>query len=405
MSKAITNVKIYYGIGVLIYLSLSIGLESYYRQPLFDKSVHWEKEWQAKESQTFESFFKVLTHFGSEAVLIPLLIVVLLCLPLNKSYSFTCALVYAVYFDNLLKILYGNPRPFWVNSSIWKSCDGGFGNPSGHSFTSSSVYLSFWHLLTDFSFFKSTRLGIIIRIILLILAILLIITIMLTRIFLGVHGVNQVLYGASLGVATYFIIFFVFSIQSWKAEEFFNLFKKKLYIISFSIWYGVLIACGLLVWAFKKNDTTKWEEVMATKCPNVHEYRKYNNDGLFGMLVIICLIGCHYGMMFLIHFTDKKYFGKYEEINSWYNSSSFLNHIYRILIIVFFAIPIVLNFAVPSSSSLTIVYLIKISIPYLLTTFSIFGPAIVFLIRWKFANNEILIDSVTHDIERPYELK
>jgi membrane-associated phospholipid phosphatase len=404
MSIKIANT--YKILAVGIYISLAFGLEFLYREPLFDKSLEWEKQWQANSSKSFETFFKILTHFGSEAVVIPFLFICLICLPLNKSYTYTCALVYSVFIDNLLKILYGNPRPFWKDPSLFKSCDGGFGNPSGHSFTSSTVYLSFWQLMTDYPFFINSTIGFTLKIVLLILAILLIITIMLTRIFLGVHSVNQVLYGASLGIALYYVLFHIIELQKWNGDKFFKLFREKLYVIGFSVWYAVILLLGLLVYGLKDNDTSKWDEVLNLKCPNLHEYRKYNNDGLFGMLVLFVLIGSHYGIMLLIKLTEKQYSYRYDEINCWYKSSSFIKHFYRILTIILFALPIVLNAAVPSDSSLAIVYIFKISIPYLFATFGIFGPAIMLMLKWKIGNLKILDESVLSDIENaPQEMK
>jgi membrane-associated phospholipid phosphatase len=352
-----------------------------------------------KGSKSLESFFKVLTQFGTQPVLIPLLVICLLFLSLQKSYCFTSVLVYSVFFDNIFKIFYGNPRPFWVDTTLSKSCDGGFGNPSGHSFSSSSIYLTLWHLFTDFPFFKDTLYGIIIRVLLLILAITLIVGIMLTRIFLGVHGVNQVIYGASLGVALYYIVFHVFSLHKWSTEDFFSLFKTAFYRIFFSLWFATLIIAGVVVWKFRINDTSQWVNALNSFCPDIKEFRKFNNDGLFGMLVLFVLIGCHYGIMFLIHMIDKNYGDRSDELNNWYRSSTLMKHLNRLLIMVLFALPLILVLVVPSSSSLTVIYIFKVSVPYLLTVFGFYGPSIFLSIKWNCANDKIIYYSPKFDLE------
>jgi membrane-associated phospholipid phosphatase len=395
------KVKTFLWLSFVVYLALAVGLEFYYRDPLFQHSLTWEKEWQAKGSKSLESFFRVLTQFGTQHVFIPLLIICVLFLPINKSYTYITVLIYSAYFDNLMKILYGNPRPFWVDTSLYKSCNGGFGNPSGHSFSSSSVFLAFWHLITDYPFFKQSATGIILRIFLLVLFILLIFTIMLTRLFLGVHSVNQVLYGFSLGVALYFIIFHLAELHKLKAEEFFYLFKKKLYIVVFSIWYAVLITVGVLVWKYKTNDTSQWSGPLSLNCPTLNEYRTFNNDGLFGILVLCCLIGSHYGIVFLVYLFEKGHPNRLDELNNWYKSKSFMCHVYRILVMVAFALPMILVVAISGTSSLAVIFVFKVSVPYLFTLFGFYGPAIFLIIKWKFGNQEIFNMSVSNsDIEK-----
>ena len=399
-----TQIYVFQAITVGIYLCLAVGLEFLYRDPLFIDSLTWEKEWQSSGSKTLESFFKVLTNFGTEPVLIPLLIICFLFFSLQKSYCFTSVLVYSIFFDNLFKILYGNPRPFWVDTTLWKSCDGGFGNPSGHSFTSSSVYLSFWHLSTDYSFFKDTYYGIIIRVILLILVIALIIGIMLTRIFLGMHSVNQILYGASLGVALYYIVFHAFSLHKWSAEDFFGLFKTAYYKIIFSLWFAALIITAIVVWKFMENDTSLWVDALNSICPDIKEFRKFNNGGLYGMFVLFGLIGCHYGIMFLLRVIGDSFFGLNDELNNLNGSFTFLYNLIRILIMLIFTLPLILVLVIPSTSPLVIIYIFKVALPYFLTMFGLYGPSILVSIKWNCAYNRVRKYSPKFDVEAPIDL-
>jgi hypothetical protein len=289
-----------------------------------------------------------------------------------------------------MKMIYGNPRPYWVDPSLSIACDGGYGNPSGHAFSSTTSYLSLWLIITDFDFFKDTVVGIALRIFLLILFIILILTIMLSRVYLGVHSVNQILYGASLGFAVYYIIFHIFSLHRFEGKNFLLVFRKKLYIIIFSVWYGLLLIIGFLIWGLVEIDNSEWEPVLTIKCPNIKLYRKFKNDGMYGFLTLFALIGGHFGLIFLSKISAFKFPNKEEEINHWYIGSCKANF-YRVLLCLAFVIPIILIFVVPGDIGLGLVYTFKVSFPYLVVVFSIYGPLIICSIFLKIANMNILI--------------
>jgi len=368
-----------------IYIILAISMESIYRQPLFDKSVNWEKSFQNNSTAGEKSFFKVITNFGTEPVLIPMLIILFFWYPLNKSYMFVSVMSFSIYIDCIFKIIYGNPRPFWLDTSISLACDGGFGNPSGHSFSSSACYLSFWHILTDIKYFENKK---IFRGITLIFAVLMFLTIMLSRVFLGVHSVNQVIYGCSLGVALYFFYFFIHELHQYSAKNFFRHFLNIKYILFYSVKYTICIILALLVYYCKKNDSSSYDSSLYAACPTLQEYRKFNNDGLYGMLTLFTLIGAYYGLLLAITLSTRNYPGKEEEINSW-NSTQFCKQIYKILFSILFVCPIILSQIISGNSTLIVIFIFKVTVPYLFGLFGLFGLAIHVIIITKNANEAI----------------
>ena len=58
-----------------------------------------------------------------------------------------------------MKIIYGNSRPFIDNHNLFKGlCDGGFGNPSGHSLVSAFIYLTLFHYLIKLKYINENKL-------------------------------------------------------------------------------------------------------------------------------------------------------------------------------------------------------------------------------------------------------
>jgi membrane-associated phospholipid phosphatase len=371
---------------ITLFIVLSIGLEPVYRDPLFTYSMTWTKQWQ--EEKSLKSFFNFITAVGTEIILVPLIIFATLWLPLNKSFSFICAVIYSVFFDNILKVIYGNPRPYWKDPSLFLACDGGYGNPSGHSFSSSAIYLSFWHIITDYDFFASGILGICLRIGLLILFIILIVSIMLSRVYLGVHGLNQILYGASLGFSLYYIIFHIFSIQKMTSKNFLDKFRNFYYNLYFYIWYSLLLLVSLLTYGLISHDNSDWEKVLDKYCPDLKLYRKFNNDALYGMITITGLIGVHSGINLLIHLTDVKFPNQDEAINHWYKGD-WKSQIFRVLLAIVFLSPLILTVVISKTASLGIIFFFKLALPYFLSLFLIYGFNIFCSFLLKIGNPEI----------------
>jgi undecaprenyl-diphosphatase len=381
-SKKVFTMKI---ISISVYFILVFGLEQVYRQPLFDYSVKWEKEWQTSTNLKLLSFFKVITEFGTLGVIIPLIIIFFLWFPINKSYTFLSVVIYSVFFDNLLKMIYGSPRPFWIDPSLAQACDGGFGNPSGHAFSSSAIYLTLWHLLiTQVSYFKKF----VVRVILLCLFLGLIIAILLSRLYLGVHGINQILHGSLLGTGFYYLYMNIFTIHNMEGKQFFAFIRNTSYIIYFSCKYIIWIALSLLLYFLTDNDPSQWTANINQVCPNLQSWRKFNNDGLFGALTIFALIGAYYAIVTLAYVVKDIYVDKEDAINKWY-IGGLKQNLVKIGFTLLFATPIILNFALPSSMNLALVYIFKIALPYLLTMFGLYFCTIYVCIKTGYANPEI----------------
>ena len=81
---------------------------------------------------------------------------ILIFFSLIKSSVFMTGFLFCLQFHSMMKIWYGNTRPFWENKDLYKGiCDGGFGNPSGHSMISTYLYLTLYIYLQDLKCFKN----------------------------------------------------------------------------------------------------------------------------------------------------------------------------------------------------------------------------------------------------------
>lgn len=381
---------------VICYFILVIGVESIYREELFKISLNVITELQDKNYyNSSKKFFEFISQLGTINCFLPFLAFILIFYPINKAFLILSLIVHSSYWDNLMKIIYGNPRPFWEDTKLDASCNGGFGNPSGHSFSSTAVYLGISLSLVDHEFFKKRN--IIFTIILYIFFLALIVLIIYSRVILAAHAINQVLYGGLLGIGVYFIHCHLFNLINPKAKLFFELFKNKLITIIFIIFYAIMLCAITLVYFNINNNSIKYSSLMTLKCPNKENYRMFNPDGLFNALSLFGLIGGHFGLIFLVHYIEKYYPNKQEEIYDWdWNRKSYLYLFIKILFIIISMIPLSLFFIIPGDSDLGIIYTFKVSIPYFVSCFLIFGPCIWLFIYKKYANQKIYVIDISN---------
>ena len=374
---------------LIIYIILSIIFEQFYRKPLFKKSIELESKLYLSTTENQIKIFKLISKLGTQGTLIPLLITILILFPLNISYTFASVIVLSSYYDNILKLSYGSPRPFWINPSIKRSCDGGFGNPSGHSFSSFAIYLSLWDIITNLNYFNRKKF---LKIALLIFFILFSFCIAISRIFLSVHSINQIIYGSILGFGMYFYFFHIIELQKFTGKKFtkyiIGSFENKIHSIKFCIYFIILFALFLL----RKNKWEEFDEIIKKECSHLPLYRKFNNDGFFIGLVLFLLIGAHYGLYYLFITSQIYRPFKEEQINKWSLFENWKNLILKILIFIPHSIPMIIYILIPNNTPLYILFPFKVIIPYTLSGFCFFGVYIIMCIKLKVAYQNIYIN-------------
>ena len=374
---------------LIIYIILSIIFEQFYRKPLFKKSIELESKLYLSTTENQIKIFKLISKLGTQGTLIPLLITILILFPLNISYTFASVIVLSSYYDNILKLSYGSPRPFWINPSIKRSCDGGFGNPSGHSFSSFAIYFSLWDIITNLNYFNRKKF---LKIALLIFFILFSFCIAISRIFLSVHSINQIIYGSILGFGMYFYFFHIIELQKFTGKKFtkyiIGSFENKIHSIKFCIYFIILFALFLL----RKNKWEEFDEIIKKECSHLPLYRKFNNDGFFIGLVLFLLIGAHYGLYYLFITSQIYRPFKEEQINKWSLFENWKNLILKILIFIPHSIPMIIYILIPNNTPLYILFPFKVIIPYTLSGFCFFGVYIIMCIKLKVAYQNIYIN-------------
>ena len=373
-------------------------------------------------------------------------IIVLWFFTLIKSFVYLMGFIFCLQFHSMMKIWYGNKRPFWHIESLYKGiCDGGFGNPSGHSISTTFLYLSLFIYYKQTKFLKDK---LIVVIIILVFCLFWTVMILLSRLILGMHSVNQVIYGTSLGLIFCVLIFIVFKIHQMPVANYkrFFIVKKYIYII-LAIFCFFIILTFLNIPIFNRGfDKDKYDDLLDRVCEKkVAKYRRFNLDGLFGSITVLAMLGMYLGQIVFWYLIENKY--KYninnsinnikpiqdkdineikfsadnknsindinknnkievlnddsidDLINHWNKNrvllcSNFKTVLKIIMIIIICALPVILLIVIPNNSNLALIFTFKIGLPFFSTPFLLYSFGFFYIIKFSCGSCEILMKRV-----------
>jgi len=173
---------------------------------------------QSIRTDLLDSFFKLVTLLGEELILIVLLGFIYWSVnkKIGEKIGFTVFI--SLTLNSILKLVIHRPRPFMVDSSIENlkpESAGGYSFPSGHTQTAATSFFSLYYFL------KKNWL--------LIVAIIITVLVAISRMYLGVHYLSDVVFGAILGI-----------LIAWLMSKYFDLIKHIDKV------YKVLLALSLL---------------------------------------------------------------------------------------------------------------------------------------------------------------
>jgi membrane-associated phospholipid phosphatase len=349
------------------------------------------------------NFFKFITKFGDQTAIIPIAFIIYLFFPLKTLYAFFTNLFFASYFTNFLKLVYSEKRPYWDDDAKFNSytCEGGFGNPSGHAYSSTTIYLSIWIILYRNTGLKNNNK--IWTVLVLLASLTLIILVLISRVVLAAHSINQILFGSLLGLFQFTFIFYLVDYENMLDQDFYNMFKGIWYVTFHSLFYIALFLTIILLYLTKSyaNIREKYEEKVVSKCLIEKKYKEFQNDGLYSGLVFVAIITMYFGMYMLVTIKEKysNFFNIRNEVNSevkvesdWcekfictklhqkefsdilkFNSLPWLKWFYFICISLVLLAPCFALFLISGKNSLAVIYIFKICLPYLLIGFNLTG--------------------------------
>jgi membrane-associated phospholipid phosphatase len=377
---------------IFIFIVLTYTSEFFYRDVLFDNSVNIAKEIQLKMPFLIKPL-KIYSKFGLLDFFWVFL--VFFSFPINYCYTFFLNTVFTVHICNIIKLLYGQGRPFLLKGGedIFTECEAGYGNPSGHSLQSTSNFLALAQMIIDI-FNINLKKSIIIYIVVAILILL----INFSRIILGVHSINQIIFGDTLGFSIFFIVFHIIQPHKQGINRFFSKFtNKKFHLINiflFIIISGYISAGAIVLQREEKNKELK--EKLISYCDKINDNKMLTTDSVYKSLYIMSYFGMIYGLTLLSSIIKKKYEGNFNSTNYYYkntNQKCYKSYGIRFLILLICFIPFSVTFFT-IKINVVILYILCSALPMFLFGFLLFGPNIIANISLKISNLELYVNSI-----------
>lgn len=192
--------RIVFQILSLCCLTALIATNRLYRQQLFDITLSFVPILQKSAGETQINFWTIYTDVAYALVnYVPIGIFYLIYGQRERSFYYLLAWAGNGYLLNLTKLSYHAARPFWVSQEIQAlDCTGQFGNPSGHSMVTFGRPLLLW---LDYQ--QNCNNGVfsykLMKTIIFVISIAFGLSVGYSRLFLGVHSLDQVVFGYALG--------------------------------------------------------------------------------------------------------------------------------------------------------------------------------------------------------------
>jgi membrane-associated phospholipid phosphatase len=215
---------------------------------------------------------------------------------LNLFSIFLCLWIYSI-----LKLIYADMRPNYISTALRSDlgyCEKDYGKPSGHALFSFTVYLALYRDLKQ-TFFKKRGYNA-----LLVLVVLIPFMISFSRLYFGVHSINQLILGAAYGVICYLLV----DIYAKKIKIFIllpilyptdfhidkHIIRRRLLITAF-----IMNSIHVGVWLFRWLEEGGSESVLIhiVNCLSVKENAELNfsvrlfSQGMLYNLMIAILLG------------------------------------------------------------------------------------------------------------------
>ena len=242
-----------------------------------------------------------------------------------------------------------------------------------------------------------------------------IICICLSRLLLGVHSINQILFGFCLGLSLYYLLFYIIELNSNDSNQLYysisNLYK-------FILWGFILIIISCVPYFLIHPDSFKineYDKNLQMKCPGYPNIKKFEHESftcIFSFIfVITSFIGCYVEFYYIFHNNIsnwKRYNFNYDadnEINllednidnknKRWNDTELIKSLKRLVFIcLVIGIIMIPYFIIPMNLSYSFVLIFKIIIPVSFVTFLMFSYLKRICGKFDLINENILNNSI-----------
>lgn len=186
--------------------------------------------------------------------------------------------------NNVLKISYADPRPFWSSDDVQAyHCSAEYGNPSGHAMISTGMaMLVALDYVEDFVADGSNQ-----RLTIFASSLIFGATTSYSRLFLGVHGINQVVFGSAIGLWVAFTMHYVFRSKIMGHLNSIISLEDTRYLewLSFVTAFMVFFFASLVLYtgSIEESNLPEWSTRILAKCGSEKLEKAFTNYSILSL--------------------------------------------------------------------------------------------------------------------------
>jgi membrane-associated phospholipid phosphatase len=286
----------------ILVISFVIIIQVLTAKDLFNMSVPIINSLQ--ENSSLVTIMSYLTNLGAKKFKC-LLLSTVFCL-CNHYHTFLYAMVAytAIAFCGILKINFQQPRPFWLSDEvITPYCPFAYGYPSNHVLSTIPAFLMFYEIIfyrfeVDKKVYGKIYWWIGFLIVLSLSAL-----VGFSRMVLGVHSLDQVVFGELMGFALYYLFLYILDLDLRNPVPFFRIlfskyyFNKLMLIINLGFFTFIM---NIILLNGAESYEDDWTSRIIRRCHRLPDVTPF-----FKCLIDVCdffaFIGIIFGMLFDIN--------------------------------------------------------------------------------------------------------
>jgi len=217
--------------------------------------------------------------------------------------------------------------------------------------------------------------------------------VMFSRILLGVHSIDQVIYGCSISIGmmiSFYGIVDIFEEFSAALEFFYNNTKGILILVGYFVLEILIIIC-LVTSIPDPKEQDQWNTMLVKKCPNIDPFKKFKGESIIGSSLIAITLGAWLGSLAFIRVSK---ITNVKVIFNWQPSDLCKRFECYGILVGLLVVPFCMHF-IPVGSNFWAILIVNYISPFLLSFFVCFFPGFMLLrylkLTKEFESNDLPI--------------
>lgn len=260
-----------------------------------------------QQDESFIHTMKLISNFGSKKMKDVFFLFTLSFCNIYHSFIFALVCFSSMLVSSWLKLILQEPRPFWVYDTVSAiECESGYGYPSNHVLSTVPAFFIFFDIIY-YRYEVDKRVnGKLFYWVGIVIVGFLCCSIGFSRMVLGVHSVDQVVFGLIMGFACYYFYFYIIDYDLTNFQNFLDIFNKR---VGFAKFMSILIGLYIL---YLLNSTIlpieykpEWTEGILNRCGKLPFFTPFYKCVMDSGDYLI-IIGMNFGILYDVKFNFVK---------------------------------------------------------------------------------------------------